>query len=230
MNSILSVLRDNSGMDDVDLTQLNLDVYDTRHGPWNPDHGEIEIPDHWDFLRSGNAFVTRTVKASGIYWVSWKPRNRNRRHRRRIGLWAPRDAIADALGQAAATAESRTVQRQQSARSRERAEGRYLEELSEAVLKFLSFDPAHADLAKDIASRTAERAAVVGSGRVGRTRLLSIEERAELAARAHIRHHHTDYEDELIELDPEEGDDYLDREVKAEAGEKVDEFLSRHRS
>lgn len=35
-------------MGDIDLTQLNLDVYMTRESPWNPDHGEIEIPDEWD--------------------------------------------------------------------------------------------------------------------------------------------------------------------------------------
>ncbi len=55
---------------DVDLTRLHLDVYATRDGPWNPEHGELEIPEDWDFLAAGNAFVTRTVKAAGTYWVA----------------------------------------------------------------------------------------------------------------------------------------------------------------
>ncbi|MGH9064996.1 MAG: DUF2293 domain-containing protein [Acidimicrobiales bacterium] len=41
------------------------------------------------------------------------------------------------------------------------------------------------------------RPAEVGSGRVGRTRTLSVHERAALAARAPIRHRCTYYEDRL---------------------------------
>lgn len=52
-----------SGMDDEDITQLQLDVYMTREGPWNPEHGDIEIPKDWDFLPSGDAFVTRRVNS-----------------------------------------------------------------------------------------------------------------------------------------------------------------------
>ena len=33
-------------MDEIDLTKLQFDVYMTRKGPWNPDHGEVEIPDY----------------------------------------------------------------------------------------------------------------------------------------------------------------------------------------
>ena len=40
-------------MDETDLTKLQFDVCMTRQGPWNPDHGEIEIPDDWEFLPSG---------------------------------------------------------------------------------------------------------------------------------------------------------------------------------
>lgn len=101
------------GVDDIDLTQLQLDVYMTREGPWNPDHGEIEIPDEWDFLPSGDAFVTRRVKASGTYWVAWRPRGRNRPHRRRLGLWAPKQAIETAWTEAAATEGQRAKQREQ---------------------------------------------------------------------------------------------------------------------
>ena len=57
---------------------------------------------------------------------------------------------------------------------------------------------------RQIASAAAERAAVVGSGRVGRTRLLSLEERAGLAARACIRHHCTGYHDDLDRLPDDE--------------------------
>ena len=51
-------MRESWGVEETDLTTLHLDVYMTREGPWNPDHGEVEIPDDWEFLPSGDAFVT----------------------------------------------------------------------------------------------------------------------------------------------------------------------------
>ena len=60
-------------MDETDLTKLQFDVYMTRDGPWNPEHGEIEIPDDWEFLPSGDSFVIRRVKAAERFWVAWRP-------------------------------------------------------------------------------------------------------------------------------------------------------------
>lgn len=71
----------------------------------------------------------------------------------------------------------------------------------------------------------------MGSGRVGRTSKLSLEEKAELAARAYIRHNHTRYEDRLMNAGPLEPDldDPLYRELRARAHEEVDRFLERRR-
>ena len=216
---------------EVDPRDEHLDVYDTRTGLWNPVYGELEIPADWDFLVAGDAFVTRRVKAAGLYWLAWAPRTRSRRHRRAIGLWAPKDAIKAAQAAAQETEQTRAKRRVESSRYRERKEDRYREELSEAIVSYLGFVPAHAELARTIAEAAAARAAEVGSGRVGRTRTLSIEERAALAARAHIRHNFTDYEDKLADLPLEDvsGDDWLYREAKATAHEKVDEFIEDHR-
>jgi hypothetical protein len=216
---------------DSDLTAEHLDVYDTRQGPWNPEHGEIEVPDDWDFVPSGDAFVTRTVKAAGVYWLSWDPRSRSRPHRRLRGLWAPNEAIAAAQAKAEETAAKRAKGRESGARQRERQEERYRDELREAILVFLAFAPQHVRLAEGIAGEASAHAAVVRSGRVGRTRLIPIAERAALAARAFIRHRHTTYEDELDRLAFRDGwdDDYLYREVKASAQLAVDQFLETHR-
>ncbi len=218
-------------MDAADLTGLQLDVYMTREGPWNPEHGEIEIPDDWEFLESGDAFVTRRVKAAGAYWVAWRPRGRNRPHRRRLGLWAPREAIASAQAEAAATEDKRAQQRVCGARSRERQEAAYRGELEDAVRRFLVFAPDHSVLADEIAEAVARHAGEVGSGRVGRTRTLSLEERASLAARALIRHQYTSYEDDLDDApigDPWD-EEFWYREIKSEAQRAVDDFLDRHR-
>ena len=218
---------------EVDLTLLHLDVYDTRSGPWNPEHGALEIPDGWEFLPSGDAFVTRQVSAAGRYWLAWKPRGRGRGHRRRIGVWAPTEAIIAAGAQAEQTVQARAVSRRAGARQRERREDRYRSELRAAILTYLDFADEHAPLADQIADAAATRASEVGSGRVGRTSTLTRAEKAELAARAHIRHHHTDYEDELASkaLDGPgsfaDDDRYLDARANAHAA--VDEFLAAHR-
>lgn len=214
----------------ADLTALHLDVYDTRTGPWNPDRGDIEIPEDWEFLPRGDAFVTRTVKAGGRYWLCWQPRGQHRAHRQLQGLWAPADVIQAAKQRAKDTAERRAATRQVSARSRAKREQRYEDQLRAAILDFLDFAPAHRDLAEQIATGTAARAAVVGSGRVGRTQLLTLEDKARLAARAHIRHRYTGYEDELdkVPLDAW-GEDDLYREIKGSAHEAVDDFLEQHR-
>ncbi len=203
----------------------------TREGPWNPDHGEIEIPEEWEFLSSGDAFVTRRVKAAGTYWVAWQPRGRHRAHRRRLGLWAPQGNIEAAEAEASATAEERSKRREQGARSRAKREAAYRDEFEEAVLRFLAFAPEHADLAGGIAREAADRSVEVGSGRVGRTRTLSLDERAALAARALIRHRHTSYEDDLFDASVEDpwDENLWYREIKSEAQSAVDDFLSRHR-
>lgn len=212
------------------IIDLHLDVYDTRDGPWNPEHGNIEVPEDWEFLPTGDAFVTRTVKAAGRYWLSWQPRSRHRPHRRLLGLWAPSEAIRAAQAQAKETADKRAAARTVNARSRARREERYRDQLREAVLAFLDFAPEHVELAEQIATETAAHAAVVGSGRVGRTELLALEDKARLAARAHIRHRYTSYDDKLGDRPYEAWDeDDLYREIRGAAHEAVDDFLDQHR-
>lgn len=128
--------------DSEPLSTLHLDVYATKNGPWNPEHGDIEIPADWDFLPSGDAFLTRTVKAAGTYWLSWQPRSRKRQHRRLLGLWAPSQAIAAALLRAEETAARRAAKRDLGAESRRLQEDRYRDELEVAIVRFLVFWPA----------------------------------------------------------------------------------------
>src|SRR5207245_236284 len=114
------------------------------------------------------------------------------------------------------------------ARHRDKVEDAYRSEFAAAVVAWLDFAPEHAARAEQIATSAADRAVVVGSGRVGRTRLLPLEERAALAARAAIRHSFPDYEDRLAELDPFEAevDDFEYRSIKCRARRR--RRLSRH--
>lgn len=222
--------------DDLHLTKLHIDVYDTKAGPWNPEYGAVTIPDNWELLPSGDAFVTRHVKKAGVYWLAWRPRTKGRGHRRQLGLWAPASTIERARAAAEQTSAARARAREQGARQRARGEATYRDQLFAAVLKYLDFAPEHAELAAQIAKDAADRASVVGSGRVGRTRIIPLEERAQLAARASIRHRHTDYEsrldDALLAADALDFvlDDFEYKEIKAEAHQAVDRFIADHRS
>jgi hypothetical protein len=171
------------------------------------------------------------VKAAGIFWVAWRPRGKNRPHRRRLGIWAPKTAIEEAWAEAATTEAERASQRERGAKSRERQEVVYRDELADAIRRFLNFAPEHSEIADEIASEAAARAAAVGSGRVGRTRTLSLDERAALAARALIRHRHTSYEDDLFDASMEDpwDEEFWYREVRADAQRAVDDFLDQHR-
>jgi hypothetical protein len=224
---VQSAVRESTKVADY-LAAQNLDVYDSRDVIWHPELGEVAMPEGWEFLPSGDVFVTRTVKAAGTYWTLWRPRSRGCDHRRKIGLLAPADAIAAARAAAEATVERRAAQRVTGAKQRERSEAAYRTEFVDAVVAWLCFAPEHRALADEIAVGAAEQAAVVGSGRVGRTRTLPLAERAGLAARAFIRHQYTDYEDQLAPVGSL--DDEIYRSIKRQAHQAVDEFLERHRS
>lgn len=211
-----------------ELLAEHLDVYDTKSGPWNPQHGDLEIPEDWELLPSGDAFLTRRVKAAGVFWLAWKPRSSSRRHRRLIGVWAPTTVIEAARTEAEKTAEKRQRARKHGAASRSRAADRDRQELEAAIVEFLAFSDDHNRLAREIAEGAAARAGVVGSGRVGRTRTIALEDRAALAARAYIRHNLTSYEDNLVDQEVWD-DEFLYREVKRSAQEAVDRFLEERR-
>ena len=50
---------------DGDLDGLHLDEYDTKGGLWCPEHGDVELPNGWEFVAAGDNFVTRRVKVGG---------------------------------------------------------------------------------------------------------------------------------------------------------------------
>ena len=205
-------------------------VYPPRtesEGWWCRQYGNIEIPEGWESLPPGDAFVTRQVKLMGPHWVAKK---RAKGYTQTLGIWAPKENIEAAKKLAEETTAQREAKRVVSRKQREKQEAKYRERFAEAVYEHLDFSRRYQKLAHDIAKAVAEHATEVGSERVGRTRKLTLEEKAVLAARAHIRHNYTKYEDQLLGFDfPLEPDDYLYREVKNEAQEAVDEFLSRHR-
>ena len=211
-------------------------VYPSRSIPdgwWSPRYGDLTLPKGWSLLPPGDAFVTRQVKSMGPHWIA-KKHVRGKEYSITFGVLAPRTNIAKAKRLAAQTKEEREVRRLLSRKERERKNRDYTKKFMEAVIKYINFDPKYSNLAIEIARKAAEHATVVGSGRVGRTNKLTLEEKARLAARAYIRHRYTNYEEEMIKAEIDAFNDRLDREIygeiKGQAECEVDEFLSKHRT
>ena len=70
----------------------------------------------------------------------------------------------------------------------------YVEDFRGAVLTFLAFDSRHRALAEALADQVTEHTTPVGSGTVGRTKRIPIEERAASAVIAWLRHSTTGYD------------------------------------
>lgn len=158
-----------------------------------PDGVRRTPPAGWERLPPGDAGLTRRVKQAGPSWSVIEKRGRKAFSQ---GLWAPRENIAAA--RAALDAERGTdaykKRRQADAVRREREQASYVRSFEEEVLAFLAFAPRYADLARDMAARVTVHATPVGSGTVARTERIPIEQRAEAAVIAWMRHQTTAYD------------------------------------
>src|SRR3982751_4595107 len=107
----------------------------------------LTAPDGWVLLPPGDAALTRRVKATGDHWVVQEKKGRKMFSR---GLWAPAVTInrIQAELKAERSTESFAKRKEADAKRRDKAQAVYVEDFSGAVVKFLAFHPAHADLAQ----------------------------------------------------------------------------------
>jgi hypothetical protein len=153
----------------------------------------LDVPRDWKLLPPGDAGLTRRVKAAGPTWTMRQKRGRKLFS---LGVWAPAErieAIERELAAERSTA-SYAKRRQADTARRERKHEEYVAEFRAAVLDFLAFAPAHAELAQALAEAVTRHATPVGSGTVARTERIPIEKRAESAVIAWLRHQTTAYE------------------------------------
>jgi hypothetical protein len=117
------------------------------------------------------------------------------------GLWAPREHIERARAELAAerSTDAYAKKRAGDVARRERAHADYAVSFEQQVHAFLRFAPRWDALARAIAHLVADHATPVGSGAVARTQRISLEERAEAAVIAWMRHQTTSYDDMRIE-------------------------------
>ena len=153
----------------------------------------LPIPADWVLLPPGDAAASRRIKADGPSFTVIEMKGRKRFSR---GIWAPADRIFAIKAQVAAERLDPSYQKKLDAGRRRRAEeqSEYEVDFRQAVLAFLAFHPRHAEIAERLATRITEHAVPVGSGTVARTERIPVEQRAEAATIAWMRHQTTGYD------------------------------------
>ena len=186
--------------------------------------GEVlTAPEGWMLLPPGDAALTRRVKTAGEHWVVQEKKGRKVFSR---GVWAAAatiDRIRAELETERST-EGYAKRKVADARRREQAQAEYVEDFYAAVMAFLAFHPAHTALAERIARAVADHATPVGSGTVARTKRIPVEQRAEAAVIAWMRHQTTAYES--MKIPRVKG---KRREVRRMLSQRSKELLGRYR-
>ncbi len=157
----------------------------------------LTVPTGWVLLPPGDAALTRRVKAAGEHWNVQEKKGRKVFSR---GVWAPEETIDRIRAELVTerSTESYTRRKAADAKRRENAQAEYVEDFFGAVVAFLDFHPAHAELGQQLARAATDHATSVGSGTVARTKRIPVEERAEAAVIAWMRHQTTGYDDMVI--------------------------------
>jgi hypothetical protein len=137
------------------------------------------------------------VKAAGDHWVVAEKKGRKVFSR---GVWAPATTIDRIRAELKAerSTDAYAKKKQADARRRDKAQAEYVEDFHESVLKFLAFHEKYADLADRLARAVTDHATPVGSGTVARTKRIPVEQRAEAAVIAWMRHQTTGYDGMMI--------------------------------
>jgi Uncharacterized conserved protein (DUF2293) len=153
----------------------------------------LTAPGGWSLLPPGDAGLTRRVKAAGDHWIVQEKKGRKVFSR---GVWASSATIESIRAELEAERSGVGYARRKEAeaRRREKAQAGYVEDFHGSVVAFLAFHLVHADLADRLARAVTEHATPVGSGTVARTRRIPVEQRAEAAVIAWMRHRTTGYD------------------------------------
>lgn len=157
----------------------------------------MQVPGDWSLLPPGDAGLTRRLKSLGPTWtVKEKKGRRSFSH----GVWAATKQIESAKQSVAADrADPAYAKRKQAdAKRREVKQSAYVKDFHAAVMQFLGFAVRYQGIADKLATLVSEHATPVGSGTVARTERIPIQQRAESAVIAWMRHQTTAYDDMKI--------------------------------
>ncbi len=183
----------------------------------------LTVPDGWVLLPPGDAALTRRVKAAGDHWVVAEKKGRKVFSR---GIWVAKATVERIRAdlEAERSTEGFAKKKEADARRREKAQAEYVEDFHGTVVAFLGFNSAHADLADRLARAVTNHATPVGSGTVARTKRIPVEQRAEAAVIAWMRHSTTGYDSLVIPRVKGKR-----REVRRMLAQRSKELLARYR-
>ena len=153
----------------------------------------LNVPEGWVLLPPGDAALTRRVKAAGEHWVVQEKKGRKTFSK---GVFAAAETIERIRGELEIerSTDAYSKKKAADARRREKAQSEYVEDFYGSVLTFLDFHSDHSELAHQLAQAVTEHATPVGSGTVARTKRIPVEQRAEAAVIAWMRHQTTAYD------------------------------------
>ena len=157
----------------------------------------LTVPDGWVLLPPGDAALTRRAKAAGEHWVVAEKKGRKVFSR---GIWTEAATIERLRAELEAerSTEGFAKKKEADARRREKAQAEYVEDFLGAVVAFLGFHENYAELSDRLAKAVTDHTTPVGSGTVARTKRIPVEQRAEAAVIAWMRHQTTGYDSLLI--------------------------------
>jgi hypothetical protein len=183
----------------------------------------VAVPEGWELLPPGDAGLTRRVKAAGDHWIVQEKAGRKMFSRGVLASSATIDRIRAEL-KAERSTKGDAKRKEAAALRREKLQAEYVEDFHGAVVAFLAFHPGHADLADRMARAVTEHATPVGSGTVARTKRIPVEQRAEAAVIAWMRHRTTGYDGMAIPRVKGKR-----REVRRMLARRSQELLQRYR-
>jgi hypothetical protein len=157
------------------------------------DGESLTVPDDWALLPPGDAVLTRKVKKAGPTWTVEVKKGRKRFSH---GVWALAKTIEDATAAMALLRETPAYQRklERGREARRKKEHLYALEFEKTLVTFLDFAPCYEAIATELSQAISRHACPVGSGTVARTKRISIQERAEAALIAWMRHQSSNYD------------------------------------
>ena len=188
-----------------------------------PEGEMLTPPEDWELLPPGDAFVTRKVKQAGPSWTVQYKKGRKTMSK---GVWAPKENIAWAKEEVRKAREDPAHQKKlaQSRRRRAKKEEEYAAAFRASVLEFLAFHGSFSEIAEKLADAVSTHATPVGSGTVARTRRISVEERAEAAVIAWMRHQTSAYDS--MSIPKVKG---MRRKVRQQIAQRSREILRKYR-
>ena len=157
----------------------------------------LTAPEGWILLPPGDAALTRRVKAAGDHWVVAEKKGRKVFSR---GVWAPAATIERIRAELEAerSTESFAKRRKPMPDAVKRPRPSTSKTSWGRWSRSWPFMRNYADLADRMARAVTDHATPVGSGTVARTKRIPVEQRAEAAVIAWMRHQTTGYDGMVI--------------------------------